>query len=355
VVSYMVIHIRQIICTAAYTSHTRHRCGTGTQRLRAPKSRRLCRSSRASKIPSNSVPIEITYPGTGNYSTFTYDPFWRNVSIVETTGGSISSTKQFIWCQDKMRPYQACEARNAAGAVTAQYFTHGEVLSGTDYFYTADHLANSPNFASKFHQNIAGLGGIFSPTFTSSIREMTNSAGFIQAQVSYDPFGRAVSLQGSIQPDYQFGDYYLHKPSGLSLTLSRAYSSNQGRFISRDMISESGGINVYAYMNNHPVIGVDPTGRCAIAVGALLGALGSGEAAAFGAAAAGAVVGIAWSAGQIVGNAMNRARSEHCQEVHDECVEDCSTTPPLGTRDKCNQGNPFNRCVNDCMRLNGCL
>jgi RHS repeat-associated protein len=114
---------------------------------------------------------------------------------------------------------------------------------------------------------MAGTGIIFSPIFTSSIREMTNSSGVIQAQLSYDLYGRVTQLQGTIPPDFQFGDYYLHTPSGLNLTLTRAYSSSQGRFINRDSIGEVGGINLYAYMRNHPEIGVDPNGTCAWAVG----------------------------------------------------------------------------------------
>jgi RHS repeat-associated protein len=219
--------------------------------------------------------IRITYPGTGNNSQFVYDGLGRHAMIQEFSGGSLTSTKQFIWSNDKR-----CEARNNAGTLTAQYFTLGQTISGTSYFYTADHLANPPNMASQF-LGAAGTGTIFSPIFTSSIREMTDSSGVIQAQLSYDLHGRATQLKGSLLPDFQFGDYYLHAASGLGLTLTRAYSSSQGRFINRDRIGEAGGLNLYAYMSNHPEIGVDPSGTCAlavpIAVGLEGGAIGGGE------------------------------------------------------------------------------
>ena len=41
--------------------------------------------------------IKITYPGTGNYSTFTYDGAGRNVDIAETTSGSVTSTKSNLF------------------------------------------------------------------------------------------------------------------------------------------------------------------------------------------------------------------------------------------------------------------
>src|ERR1700678_4168831 len=66
--------------------------------------------------------IQITYPGSGNNSQFAYDGLGRNVQILEYVSSSLSSTKQFVWSKDEMRPYQPCEARNAGGTITAQYF-----------------------------------------------------------------------------------------------------------------------------------------------------------------------------------------------------------------------------------------
>ena len=103
--------------------------------------------------------IKITYPGSGNNSQFVYDGQGRNVSIVETVGGSTTSTKQFVWCGNKRY-----EARDASSAITAQYFSHGETLGGTVYFFAKDHLG--------------------------SVHQMTNGTGTVQSQLAYDPFGR---------------------------------------------------------------------------------------------------------------------------------------------------------------------
>jgi RHS repeat-associated protein len=169
-------------------------------------------------------PLRITYPGTAT-SQFTYDAFGHIVKIVESTG----STKQFIWCGDAM-----CEARDGSGSLLNQYFPYGQTISGSNYFYTIDHLG--------------------------SVREMTDSSGNIQAQYSYDSYGRVAQLQGSLAADFQYAGYYFHAPSGLNLAVHRAYSSGLGRWTSRDPLAENEGTNLFCYVDNEPVNDIDPLG-----------------------------------------------------------------------------------------------
>jgi len=174
--------------------------------------------------------IQITYPGSGNNSQFSYDPWGRNVTIQEYSGGSLVSTKQFVWCAGT----KPREARDASSNVTAQYFSLGETISGTGYVYDLDILG--------------------------SVREMTNSSGAVQSQYTYDPYGQVTKLQGSLAADMQYAGYYQHAASGLSLTRTRAYRSSLARFINRDAIGEHGGLNLYDYVSNKPVTYRDPLG-----------------------------------------------------------------------------------------------
>ena len=100
-----------------------------------------------------------------------------------------------------------------------------------------------------------------------SIREMTNSSGAIESQLAYDPYGRVAQLQGSISPDFQYAGYYEHAPSGENLTLFRAYNATSGRWINRDPSLEDGGVNLYGYLYNNPLSGVDLLGlqECCVA------------------------------------------------------------------------------------------
>src|SRR5271170_386329 len=158
---------------------------------------------------------KVTYPGTNNYTQWTYAGLGRRVKEVETRSGSITSTKQFVW-DSGVKPR---EARDASSSITGQYFSYGEVLSGVSYYYTKDQLG--------------------------SIREMTNGAGSVQAQYTYDPYGRGTEIEGTLSSDFQYAGYYYHAPSGLSLALNRAYDATLCRWINRDPVEEGGGINLY--------------------------------------------------------------------------------------------------------------
>ena len=62
-------------------------------------------------------------------------------------------------------------------------------------------------------------------------------------------------------PDFGFAGYYLHAPSGLLFTRTRAYSASLARFINRDLLEEDeSGPNQYGYVSNKPVSLVDPAG-----------------------------------------------------------------------------------------------
>ncbi len=177
--------------------------------------------------------IKLTYPGTNNYSTFTFDGLGRNVTIAETRLGAITNTKQFVWCGN-----ERCESRDNAGALTSQFLKGGEVLAGTSYYFTKDHPGNT------------------------SIREIIDASGNLKTVYTYTPFGQATKtfISGTIAADFQYGGYYFHEPSGLNLTRTRAYSAMYGRFISRDPIAENGGLNLYGYGLNSPVRYIDPLG-----------------------------------------------------------------------------------------------
>jgi RHS repeat-associated protein len=173
--------------------------------------------------------IQVTYPGTGNNSQFTCDGLGRCVKIVETVSSSVTSTKQFVWCEN-----ERCEERDGSGALTRQFYGWGEKVSGTNYFYSKDHLG--------------------------SVREMTDGSGNIQAEYSYDPYGQATLVQGSNLADFQYAGYYLHQGSGLNQTMFREYSPDLGRWLSRDPTEDNGSTNFYDYVNNCPIVLTDPSG-----------------------------------------------------------------------------------------------
>jgi RHS repeat-associated protein len=203
----------------------------------------------------------VNYPGTGNYSQFLYDGMGENVEIIETRSNTVTSTKQFVWAE-----YCRLEQRNSGGSVISQFCSLGQTISGADNNYTMDHLAFTAAIVAPFSKlrNVQEFLGVFNPlAHAGSVRELTNSAGTVVSEYSYDPFGRVSTVQGSASSDFQYGSYYVHAPSGLNLTVTRSYSANIARWQSRDPLSEgSGQLNLYGYVANNPISNADPFGLC---------------------------------------------------------------------------------------------
>jgi YD repeat-containing protein len=107
--------------------------------------------------------VAINYTGFTTRSEFSYDGLNRVAKIVEKTGGTINSTRKFVWCgQEK------CEFRDATDAVTQRNYSQGQYVGTTAYFYTRDHLG--------------------------SIREMFTGGGTVVARYDYDPYGRSTTV-----------------------------------------------------------------------------------------------------------------------------------------------------------------
>ncbi len=187
--------------------------------------------------------VKISYPGIGNNSEFTYGSTGARVKIDETRSGTVTTIKQFV----------ADEQRDENGSVVNQFFLLGGNMSSSPTYFVLDILG--------------------------SIKEVTNSAGIAVCELAYDPFGGPIQLLGNAIPDFQYAGYYVHEPSGLSLTRARAYSSRLGRFLNRDPIEETGAVNLYEYTNN-PISFVDPLGTAFMSPSAFEQATGYDRAAA---------------------------------------------------------------------------
>jgi RHS repeat-associated protein len=173
--------------------------------------------------------VAINYTGFTTRSEFSYDGLSRVVKIVEKTGNTINSTRKFVWCGQAK-----CEFRDATDAVTQRNYSQGQYVGTTAYFYTRDHLG--------------------------SIREMFTGGGTVVARYDYDPYGRSTTVLGTTPTDFNFTGLYRHSKSNLDLAVYRAYDPDLGRWLSRDPIGETGGMNLYGYTGNNPVNFTDPSG-----------------------------------------------------------------------------------------------
>jgi RHS repeat-associated protein len=165
-------------------------------------------------------------------SVYEYDGESRRVRIKELTSSVETKNETFVWCGSHI-----CQKRSSTGStVVRSYFANGLEESGTtDYFYTRDHLG--------------------------SVREVVGSNGTtIASRLLYSPWGE-VTETGSALSDFAYTGHYYDRPTGLGLTMYRAYDGHVGRWLSQDPIRFAGGeTNIYAYVGNDPVNGVDPAG-----------------------------------------------------------------------------------------------
>lgn len=171
-----------------------------------------------------------TYSFTVKSGQRTANPTFQQVRVtLQSPTVVVTSTKQFIWSGNCV-----AEERDANNLVTRRFYPQGEQINGINYFYTRDHLG--------------------------SVTELTDSTGAVRAEYYYDWWGNRIKRSGDLEASFGFTGHYYHGNSGLSLALFRAYNAATGRWISRDPIGEAGGLNLYTYVLNRPLIAYDPLG-----------------------------------------------------------------------------------------------
>jgi RHS repeat-associated protein len=160
----------------------------------------------------------------------------NSLQLRVTVWGAFSS-KTFVWSGAT-----PVEERDGSGAiVTKRFYPEGEQrIGGKDeglYYYMRDHLG--------------------------SVRRVTDTNGELVAEYDYDAWGNEVVIAGNMSTDFGFTGHYFHQPSGLNLSLHRAYNPTLGRWINRDPLENaemSQGPNLYAYVENNPINWIDPLG-----------------------------------------------------------------------------------------------
>jgi RHS repeat-associated protein len=151
--------------------------------------------------------------------------------------GKVLFTKTWVWCGGT----QPSEERDGDNQVTQRFFAQGfQTLASpsslpVSFYYTKDHLG--------------------------SIREVLDATGTLRARYDYDAWGQRTKLSGDLDADFGFTGHLHHKQTGLILTHYRAYDPRLGRWLSRDPLAEDGdGPNLYSYVLNDPINGIDPFG-----------------------------------------------------------------------------------------------
>jgi RHS repeat-associated protein len=208
---------------------------------------------------------------TGGYTldgrpfTAAYDAEERLRSIEYTDGEGIFYQYEFIYGHDgflgQVRRYQnmtlvedrrivrdgtlAIQERDTANTVLREY-TWGENIGGG-----IGGLLNMRQAGQDYHYLYDGKG---------NVSAVIDSAQAIVASYRYDTFGRLMTQSGTLDQPYRFSTKQYLADLGLNYFGYRFYSPAMGRWLNRDPLGETGGINLYAFVQNDPVNLIDPDG-----------------------------------------------------------------------------------------------
>ncbi|HEV3114034.1 MAG TPA: RHS repeat-associated core domain-containing protein [Gemmataceae bacterium] len=170
----------------------------------------------------------------GVTASFIYDAFGRRAS--KTISGT---TTQFLY--DRQNPVQELSAGNPPASVTANLVTGlgiDESFSRTDS---------------------SGAMSLLPDALGSTIA-LTNSTGGLNAQYTYQPFGKTTASGPANANPYQFTGRE-NDGTGLYFCRARYYSPAFQRFSTQDPIGFRGGTaNLYQYALGAPTVWVDPLG-----------------------------------------------------------------------------------------------
>jgi RHS repeat-associated protein len=178
--------------------------------------------------------VEIDYLGSIAKSQFSYDGLGHRTVDVETSHTGSTSTTRYLWCGSGI-----CQTRNGSDVVIRRDLDEGEynLSTGQKLVYMPDQLGSARDLLAAT---------------TGSLVDAYDNA----------PYGSIAQSYGTTPIDYEYAGLLRHSASGLNLSATRPLDGVTGRWLGRDPIRESGGINLYGYANQNPVNFTDPRGLC---------------------------------------------------------------------------------------------
>ncbi|MEK6589678.1 MAG: lipid II-degrading bacteriocin, partial [Nitrospinota bacterium] len=93
-----------------------------------------------------------------------------------------------------------------------------------------------------------------------SVTALTDGKGKIAVRYEYDSFGKIKRHGHKVKQPYTYTAREYDRETGLYYYRARYYDPMVGRFINKDPIGFRGGINLYSYVGNNPVLFIDPYG-----------------------------------------------------------------------------------------------
>ena len=173
----------------------------------------------------------VTLPGSGGTVSYRYDPFGRRIYKSSSTGTSV-----YAYDRDNL-----VEETNSSGSVVARY-------------------SQGPNIDEPLAELRGGATSYYQADGLGSVTTLSNPAGSIVVNYTYDSFGNIVSTSGSLLNNFRYTGREWDSETSLYNYRARYYDQSTGRFVNEDPIHFLGGKNFYSYVSNNPVSRIDPSG-----------------------------------------------------------------------------------------------
>jgi RHS repeat-associated protein len=186
------------------------------------------------------VKMEKTKGSEKRTVSFNYDPAGRRIGKQVTTvidGIAKNSVYSYVYDNDNI----ILENLTDDSGTTKTIFTHGANVD--------EHLALERN-SSFYYYHSDGLGSVIS---------ITDQNKNVMQNYEYDSFGMFKS-PATFTNSYTYTGREWDKETGLYYYRARYYDPMEGRFISKDPIGFSGGVNFYDYALSNPINYTDPSG-----------------------------------------------------------------------------------------------
>ena len=180
--------------------------------------------------------------------TFKYDSRGRRIQKIVALNGVSISTNDFIY--DGWNLVAVLDSKSSV----MQSFVWGTDLSGSmqgaggvgGLLFVCDKQDAATNFvAYDGNGNVVGL--------------VDATDGGVDADYSYSPFGKVIRMTGPVAKEnpFRFSTKYQDNESDLLYYGYRYYNPSTGTWPNRDPRQEQGGLNLYGFVNNSPIVYID--------------------------------------------------------------------------------------------------